>query len=71
MTRVIFLMAVAGLGWLTYLSPPLVSYLSPLQSGPRHPRARIGNALAPGDGRERTTMEGAGQPSGEVTNHSK
>jgi len=29
MTRVILLMAVAGLGWLTYLSLPLVSYLSP------------------------------------------
>src|SRR5271167_1073186 len=35
----------------------------PLQSGPRYPRARIGNAVAPRDGRERTTMEGAGQRS--------
>jgi hypothetical protein len=34
----------------------------PLQSGPRHPRARIGNAVVPRDGRERTTMEAAGQP---------
>ena len=37
----------------------------PLQSGPRHPRARIGNAVAARDGRERSTMEGAGQRNGE------
>jgi hypothetical protein len=54
----------AGLSWVTYLSPPLANHLSPLQSGPRHPRARIGNAVAPRDGRERATMEGAGQRSG-------
>jgi hypothetical protein len=29
------------------------------------------NAVARHDGRKRTTMEGAGQPSGRVTNHSK
>ncbi len=68
MTRVIFLMAVAGLGWLTYLSPPLVSYLSSYNLA----LGILGqeSALAPRDGRERTTMEGAGQPSGGVTNHS-
>ena len=30
-----------------------------------------GHAVAPRDGRKRTTMEGAGQPYGRVTNHSK
>jgi hypothetical protein len=38
----------------------------PLQSLLRHPRARIGDAVAPRDGRERSTMEGAGQRSGAV-----
>jgi hypothetical protein len=55
------LMAFAGLGWLTYLSNPLVNYLSPLQSGLRPPRGRIGDAVASLDRRERATMEGAGQ----------
>jgi hypothetical protein len=50
------LIACAGFGWLTFLS---------------HPRARIGNAVAPHDGRERTTMEGAGQTRGRVMNHSE
>jgi|ERR1700736_2228668 hypothetical protein len=35
----------------------------PLQSGPGHPRTRIGDAVAPRDGREPSTMEGAGQRS--------
>ena len=33
----------------------------PLQSGCRPPRGRIGDAVAPRDGRGRSTMEGAGQ----------
>jgi hypothetical protein len=33
----------------------------PLQSGRRHPWGRIGDAVAPRDGGERSTMEGAGQ----------
>jgi len=43
----------------------------PLQSGLRPPRGRIGNAVDPCDGRERSTMEGTGQRSGRVTNHLK
>jgi hypothetical protein len=35
----------------------------PLRSGLRPPRGRIGDAVAPRDGRERSTMEGAGQRS--------
>src|SRR5271157_694887 len=33
----------------------------PLQSGLRPPRGTIADAVAPRDGRERSTMEGAGQ----------
>src|SRR5229473_1030374 len=59
------LMACAGFG-LGDLSLTAARKLSvPLQSGPRHPRARIGNAVAARDGRERSTMEGAGQRNGE------
>src|SRR5271157_5316950 len=43
----------------------------PLQSGLRPPRARIGDAVAPRDGRERSTMEGAGQRGGGVHPHMK
>ncbi len=57
------LMAFAGLGWLTFLSNPLVNYLS-LQSGFRHARRTGADAVAPRHGRERSTMEGAGQRSG-------
>jgi hypothetical protein len=57
---------------LAHLSMATAHTLSvPLQCGRRHPRARSGNAVAPHDGRKRTTMEGAGQSSGRVTNHSK
>ena len=46
------LMAFAGLGWLTYLSNPLVNYLSPYNLACA-PRGTIGVPVAPGDGRER------------------
>src|SRR5208283_5852274 len=36
----------------------------PLQSGPRHPRGRIADPVAPRGRRNRTTMAGAGQRSG-------
>ena len=64
------LMASAGLGWATYLSPTAGPLSVPIQSGPRHPWARVGNAVAPCYGRERSTMERAGQRSSQVTNHS-
>src|SRR6266571_4858542 len=48
-----------GLGDLSVTAARRLSV--PVQSGPRPPRARIGNAVAPRDGRERSTMEGAGQ----------
>ena len=54
------LMAFGGLGWLTFLSPPLANYLSPT-IWPRHPRGRIADPVAPRDRRERTTMEAAGR----------
>ena len=55
------LMAFAGLCWLTFLSPTLAALSVSLQSGLRPPRGRFGVAVAPRDGRERSTMEGAGQ----------
>ena len=61
------LMAFAGLGWLTFLSPPLANYLSSLHSGPRLPRGTIADAMAARDGRERSTMEGTGQRSMRAT----
>ena len=57
------LMALAGLGWLTFLSPAAGKPSVSLQSGPRLPRGTIADAMAPRDGRERSTMEGAGQRS--------
>jgi hypothetical protein len=46
------LMAIAGLCWLTFLSPPLANYLSPYNLALRPPRGRIDDAVAPRDGRE-------------------
>ncbi len=36
----------------------------PLHSGPRHPRGRIADPMAPRGGRERPAMEGAGRRNG-------
>jgi hypothetical protein len=58
------LMAFAGLGWDDFSVTAAPEPSVPLQSGLRHPRARIGNAVAPRDGRKRSTMEGAGQRNG-------
>jgi len=58
------LMAVGGLGWLTFLSPPLAKSLYPLHSGSRHPRGRSTDGMAPRDGRERSTVDRTGQSSG-------
>ena len=55
------LMAFGGLGWLTFLSPPLANYLSPYNMAPG---IRSADPVAPRGWRERTTMEGAGQRSG-------
>jgi hypothetical protein len=55
-------MAIAGLGWLTFLSPPLANS-APLYSCPRRPRGTSADAMAACDGRERATMEGTGQRS--------
>jgi hypothetical protein len=55
------LMAFAGLSWLTFLLPSLAKYLSPLQPGLRRHWGSIGVPLAPRDGCERPTMEGAAQ----------
>jgi hypothetical protein len=65
------LIACAGFGWLTFLSPSLAHYLSPYNLALGILGQGIGNAVVPHDGRKRTTMEGGGQPSGRVTNHSK
>src|SRR5713101_2409567 len=44
------------------LSVPVARRLSvPLHFCPRHSRGSIADPVAPGDGRERSTMEGAGQ----------
>ena len=51
-------MAFAGLAWLSLLSPPLASYLSP-QYGRWLTRGRIGDAVAPRDGREQRWTEQA------------
>jgi hypothetical protein len=53
--------------WLAHLSVTNARKLSvPLQSGLRHPRGTIADAMAPRDGRERSTMEGAGWRSTET-----
>jgi hypothetical protein len=58
------LMAIAGLGWLTY-SVKLAREVSvPVQSGRRSPQGSSGVPLAARDVRERSTMEGAGQRGG-------
>jgi hypothetical protein len=58
------LMAFAGLCWLTFLSLPLANYLSPYNLALRPSRGRIRVPVAPRDGRERSTMERAGERSG-------
>jgi hypothetical protein len=67
----IALMAIAGLGWLTYLSPPLAKSLSPynLALGILGQESLMLWLLVMGA--ERTTMEGAGQSSGRVTQQSQ
>ena len=60
------LMAFAGLGWLVFLSP-LANSSVHLSEGPRLPRGSIADAMAHRDGRERSTMEGAGQRSMKVS----
>ena len=42
------------------LVPPLANYLSPSESRLRPPRRSVGNAVAPRDGSECSTMEGPG-----------
>ena len=55
------LMALAGLGWLTFLSPPFGAKYFPYLFGCRsHRRRRVG-PVAPRGRHERTTMEGASQ----------
>jgi hypothetical protein len=56
--RILGATTIAGLCWLTFLSPRLTNYLTPYNL------ASIDDALAPRDGRERSTMEGAGRRSG-------
>jgi hypothetical protein len=58
-------MAIAGLGWLTYLSNSIVKYLSPYNLTADPPRGSSGIPLAARDVRERSTMEGAGELGGE------
>ena len=53
------LTAIAGLCWLTFLSPPLANS-APLYSCPRRPRGTSADAMVARDGRGRSTMEGAG-----------
>jgi hypothetical protein len=50
------LMAFAGLGWLTYLSNPLVSYLSPYNLACALLAEAIRVPVAPRDGCERSEM---------------
>jgi hypothetical protein len=54
------LMAIAGLGWLTFLSPQLVNYLSPYNLAVGLPGGSVGVPVAPRDGCECKTMERAG-----------
>jgi len=54
------LMVLAGLCWLAFLSPTLTNYL-PLQSGLGPARRRFGVPVVPRDGRQRSTMEAAGE----------
>ena len=64
------LMAFAGLGWLTYLSNPLVSPSVPLQSGLRPPRGSVRVPVAPRDGCERSEMARESN-FGELAEHSR
>ena len=58
------LMALGGLGWLTFLSSPLANYLSPYNLAFGLLGEGIGVSVDSFDRRERSTMEGAGQRSG-------
>src|SRR5271157_3264289 len=54
--------------WLADLSfNPARQTSIPLQSGLRHPRGTIADAMAPRNGRKRSTMEGAGQRRGRAS----
>jgi hypothetical protein len=53
------LMALAGLGWVTCLSPPLAHYLSPYNLALGILGQKSLMLWFPRDGRERTPMEGA------------
>jgi Domain of unknown function (DUF4386) len=55
------LMAFAGLSYLTLTVCSARKLSVHLHSGPPWARGRIADSVAPRDGRERTTMEGAGQ----------
>jgi hypothetical protein len=55
------LMAFAGLGWLTFFSTPLANTRSPYNYVPGILGEGVLYNVAPREGRERTTMEGAGR----------
>ena len=54
------LMALGGLGWMTFISPPLAHYVSPYNMLPGVLRRAIANHVAARFRREPTTVEAAG-----------
>src|SRR3984893_9330214 len=61
------LIAIAGVGWLTFLSPPFANQLDPLRSPPRHRNAAAARCATGGAGLEGPRRRGAMGQRGQST----